>query len=85
MPIKSKGLELTKRERKAVVTAFAVTAPLSLAISMPFGQMFGGPVGALSGVLLIATLLSLLICGLVLRMTRHIERVEKSSGSTGEE
>jgi predicted permease len=68
----------SKREAKAVTTAFAVSTPVSLGVSLVLAQLGGSFVGALICTIAISTLLSFAVCLLVLRMTCHIEETEQA-------
>ena len=84
----------TRREARAMSIAFGVLTPIFLGISMVFGEISGGyaealvgrplfgTMGAFVGALLLTTLLSLLVCALVLRVTKLTIDVEKNDSST---
>jgi hypothetical protein len=66
----------SKREAKAVATAFGLFTPVSLAGSLMLAQLGGSLIGALIVILVINTLLSFAVCLFVLRMTLHIEKTQ---------
>jgi hypothetical protein len=78
-----------RSEARSVAIAFAVFAPVSLLIGLLLGQIFGGYAemllenrllafgGALVGVTVVITVMSLAPCALALWITRRIERVDK--------
>jgi hypothetical protein len=66
----------SKREVKAVATAFGVFSPISLAVSLLLAQIGGSYVGSVIATFVIDTLLSFAVCLFVLRMTRHIEKTQ---------
>jgi hypothetical protein len=68
----------SKREAKAVTTAFAVSTPVSFGVSLVLAQLGGSFIGALICTIAISTLLSFAVCLLVLRMTCHIEETEQA-------
>jgi hypothetical protein len=79
-----------QREARAVSIAFGVFTPISLAVSMVFAELTGGyadilvrgrysgAVGAFIGAVVIAAILSFLVCSLVLRITKLTVSVEQS-------
>jgi hypothetical protein len=78
--------QYSPREARAVVTSFAITSPLTIAMAMPLALFPGsyaanlwrplGPVGQLAGVAVVITLVGFVINMLVLWFTRLIVRVE---------
>jgi hypothetical protein len=79
----------TRREARAVATAFGVFTPVSLAVATVLSQLPGGyaaslgrsfsVVGVFVGVVVMTTLLSFLVCLFTLRMTRLIVRLESTN------
>jgi predicted permease len=70
-----------RREARAVSVAFGVFTPISLAVSMVFGEMSGGlfgAIGAFAGALVMTVFLTLFVCALVLRVTKLAIDVEKN-------
>jgi hypothetical protein len=79
-----------QREARAVSIAFGVFTPISLGVSMVLGELTGGyadilvrgrysgAVGAFIGAVVIAAILSFLVCSLVLRITKLTISVEQS-------
>ena len=68
----------SRREAKAVTTAFAVFTPVSLGVSMLLAEGAGSFVGAIISVVVTNTLLSFAVCLFRLRMTRHNEKTEQA-------
>jgi hypothetical protein len=79
----------TRREARAVAIAFVVLAPVSFGIAFLFSEMSGGYaelllgspfalVGALAGIVAVATIVNFLLCLFTLRFTRHIVRLEST-------
>jgi hypothetical protein len=78
----------TRRESRAVTTAFAVFAPVSFGIAMLFGELSGGYaaflgslfglVGASVGIFVMTTVVNFVLCHLTLRITRNIVRLEST-------
>jgi hypothetical protein len=78
-----------RREARAISTAFAIFAPISLGVAFvlseitgSYGELIGGRpvfglVGALLGTALVTALLSFLVCAAVLRVTRLRISLEK--------
>ena len=83
-----------RREARAVSIAFGVFTPISLAVSMVFGEVsagyaeslggrrFFGAIGAFAGALMMTVFLTLFVCALVLRVTKLTIDVEKNDSST---
>lgn len=82
-------VRLTRREARAMATSFAVLAPVWLGIAMLLGEVSGGYAeiflgsyfalaGAFVGVVLMATVVSFMLCLLTLRITRNIVRSEST-------
>ena len=70
-----------RREARAVSVDFGVFTPISLAVSMVFGEMSGGlfgAIGAFAGALVMTVFLTLFVCALVLRVTKLAIDVEKN-------
>ncbi len=81
----------SRREARAVSTAFCLFTPISLGVSFVLAELTGGYaemlvgprlfglIGAFVGAAVFTALLSLLVCVLVLRVTRLAIRVEQSN------
>lgn len=81
--------DYTRRETRAVATAFAILAPVSLAIAIPLSLISGGyaemllgssfaPAVAFAGIVAMTTILDFLLCQLTLWMTRRIVKLEST-------
>jgi len=79
----------TRREARAVAIAFAVLAPVSFGIAMLLAEISGGYaelllgspfylVGAVVGIVVIATIVNFVLCLLTLRITRQIVKLEST-------
>ena len=78
----------TRRESRAATTAFAVFAPVSFGLAMLFGELSGsyaaflgsvlGLITAFAGVVMMATVISFVLCLLTLWITRNIVRSEST-------
>jgi fumarate reductase subunit C len=78
----------TRREARAVATAFAVFTPVSLAVAMVLSPIGGGyaaflgrasgPVGAFVGIVVMATIPNFLVCLFTLSMTRQVVKLEST-------
>lgn len=78
----------TRREARAVATAFGVFTPVSLAVATVLSQIpagyaafLGRPfglIGAFAGIVVMTTTLSFLVCLFTLSMTRRIVKLEST-------
>jgi hypothetical protein len=77
-----------RREARAVCIAFAVFTPVSLLVALGLGPLFGyiqisgapqviGVLSVFMGIAFVTTVLSFLVCALVLRVTRLAISVEQ--------
>ena len=78
----------TRREARAVATAFGAFTPVSLGIAMVLSEITGGYaaflgrpfglVGAFMGVVVMTAILNFLVCLFTLSMTRRIVKLEST-------
>lgn len=84
----------SRREASAASIAFGVLSPIFLSVSMVLGEISGGyaeslagrpifgAIGAFAGAFVVTAFLSLVVCALVLRVTRLTIDVEENESST---